>query len=102
MMKKVTRAHIMNFLDEVFVLIFTWVGVLLSQVTLQKARGNDLKHLHFSLLQVITSGVIATMVYSKFYVSLELGKGPKPSYLKRITNAISQGVLFNTGNDLLS
>lgn len=96
MMKPQTYKKIVHIADEIFVLLFTFVGVLFSEIVLDKTRGQDISRIHFSLPQVFVSGFIAFMVYSKFYVALTPGELAKPPYLKRISQALATGTLWRS------
>lgn len=97
---KITREVVVHYLDEIFVLFFTFLGVMASDLITQKIKGYDISHLHFSVGQIVISAVVSFLVYGKFYSALTPNEVKKPPYLKRITNALSQGMAWRTGFEL--
>ncbi len=95
-MKPQTYKKLVHIADEIFVLLFTWIGVMFSEVILDKAKGQAITSIHFSLPQILISGFIAFMVYSKFYSKMSPSELKKPPYLKRISQALATGTLWRS------
>ena len=87
---------VLHFADEILCLLITFVGVMLGDLIVHKAKGHDFSKLQFSIYHIIISAVIAILVYGKAYSNVLPNDIIKEPFMKRISNALYIGVAWRS------
>jgi hypothetical protein len=101
-MKEETKKKIKYFLDEAIVLLFSIGAIMLSEAVKKRMSGEKAVSgdIYYDWLNVIISGIIAIIVYSSMYIKFDTNFKDKPPLIKRIANAILQGIAWQSNSKL--
>lgn len=96
--KAIRHAQLLYYIDELSILTFVLVGIVLSEAIAQRANGKlaTWKDLHLDFLNLIVSSIIALITYSSMHIKFKFNDKQKPSYVKRAANALLSGIAWRT------
>lgn len=96
-MKELKRQRILYAIDEISILLLTFISVFLSDTVERFATGiNGEPELPFSWARVMVSGLMAVVVYATIHSKFKYNDRQKPSWWKRASIAVLQGIAWRT------
>jgi len=97
-MKEATKKKILYYIDEIVVLFAAIAAIVLSEAIKKRMTGEvaQMSDVYFDWLNVAISSIIAIIVYSSMYIKFDPDFKDKPPLIKRMSNAILQGIAWQT------
>lgn len=98
MTKQEKKQRVLYYIDELVVLLFSIIGVVCSEVIGKKAKGEIVSSsdIPFDWFNMLISSLIAIIVYSSMNVQFVFNDNKKPPLVKRMANALLQGIAWQT------
>ena len=96
--KKNRLKNILYFIDEFSILLASVVAVISSEVVFKAVKGQKLNSgdIQLNWLNVIISSMIAVITYGSMYTKFKPSDAAKPPYIKRLANALLQGIAWRS------
>ena len=98
MTKQERKQRIFYYVDEFVVLLFSIIGVVFSEVIGKRASGDivNIGDVSLGWFNMLISSLIAIIVYSSMNIQFVYNDIVKPPLVKRISNALLQGIAWQT------
>lgn len=92
------KQRFIYYLDEFIVLVFSIIGVVFSEIIGKRASGEivDISDPSLGWFNILISSLIAIIVYSSMNIQFTFNDNKKPPLIKRIANALLQGIAWRT------
>ncbi len=96
--KAIRKAKRFYYLDELSILVFVLMGIVLSEAIAQRANGQmaTWTSIYLDTLNLAISAIIALITYSSMHIEFKYNDKTKPSYIKRAANALLNGIAWRT------
>jgi len=91
-----TKKHAIYYLDEFSIFAVVILSVLMSEAVEKMVKGHPIANLGFDWVRVVPSFLVAVMVYGGIHTKWAPNDLSKPSWPKRASTAVAQGIAWRS------